>query len=156
MKNHPPLHHLPTTLLLAVGLGLLGVRHAPSPDVPAATAAAPLDAQAPPHEGFSFQMRDYSINHQGLNTLNVNVRYAYREGLRPEDYPDFQDLDKTCDEFFAHYPNPDTFWEVLNKELTSKLLEEFPALSSVTIEIQVSPTARIPFPRASTVTRTRL
>ena len=156
MKNsslHPWLHTLPTALLLAAGSCFFAIRHPVASPVPSAVSA---DAQAPPHEGFSFQMRDYSINHQGLNTLNVSVRYNYKDGIRTEDYPDFQELDKTCDDFFVHYPNPDTYWEILNKELTARLLEKYPMLSSVTIEIQVSPTARIPFPRASTVTRTRL
>lgn len=144
---------LPTALLVTIGWCFLAIRQPISAPAPAAVG---MDAQAPPHEEFSFQMRDYSINHQGLNTLNVNVRYNYRDGIRTEDYPDFQELDKTCDDFFVSYPDPDTYWETLNKQLTARLLERYPMLSSVTIEIQVSPTARIPFPRASTVTRTRL
>jgi hypothetical protein len=51
----------------------------------------------------------------------------------------------------ANYPNETDFWEILNKNLTQKLLAENPALDSLEIGIEVLPTNRLPYDRASIV-----
>ena len=79
----------------------------------------------------------------------------YRPGLKARDYPDFTSLARTTQEFLQTYPNDTDFWEILNLKLTDMLLHEYPALAAITIEIQVAPTEKIPFPRASMVTRSR-
>ncbi len=107
------------------------------------------------HERFEFELRDLKVAHQGGNTLTLKLRYDYRRGLKPADYPDFRKLAQTCEEFFKGYPNDADFWEILNLKLTARLLREFPALAAITVEIHVAPTERIPYPRASTVTRSR-
>ena len=106
-------------------------------------------------EQFEFVMRELKVAHQGGNTLTLTLRYDYRPGLKPAEYPDFRRLAQTCEEFFKGYPNDKDYWEVLNLKLTARLLREFPAVAKMTVEIQVAPTDQIPFPRASTVTRTR-
>ena len=121
--------------------------------------ASPLTAkdQRPTRvqEHFEFEIRDLKVSHQGGNTLTLKVRYTYRTGLKPADYPDFRKLAETAEEFFRSYPNDGDFWEIVNLKLTMRFLREFPALASVTLEIQVAPTDRIPYSRSSTVTRTR-
>ncbi len=106
-------------------------------------------------ERFEFELRDRAVAHQGGNALNLKVTYTYQPRLKPAAYPDFTLLARACDEFFASYPNRTDFWEILNLKLTSLLLAKFPALASITVEIHVAPTASIPYPRSSTVTRTR-
>ena len=106
-------------------------------------------------ERFEFELRDLKVAHQGGNTLTLKLRYDYRPGLKPAEYPDFRKLAQSCEEFFKGYPNDTDFWEILNLKLTARLLREFPALAAITVEIQVAPTERIPFPRSSTVTRSR-
>jgi hypothetical protein len=106
-------------------------------------------------EQFEFEMRDVKVAHQGGNTLVLKLRYDYRGGLKPAEYPDFRRLAMTCEEFFKSYPNETDYWEILNLKLTARLLREFPALAKITAEIHVAPTDQIPYPRTSTVTRTR-
>ncbi|OAI42360.1 hypothetical protein AYO41_00935 [Verrucomicrobia bacterium SCGC AG-212-E04] len=106
-------------------------------------------------EGFQFELRDRSVAHQGGNTLNLKVSYTYRPRLKVSEYPDFTRLARACDDFLSGYPNQTDYWEILNLKLTSQLLAKYPALASITIEIHVAPTAAIPYPRASIVTRTR-
>jgi hypothetical protein len=106
-------------------------------------------------EGFSFQLKDCEVPQQGGNRLGVSVRYDYQHGIRSEDYPDFRLVARACEEFLSGYPDKKAFWEVVNKELTAVLLEKFPALASVTVEIQVPATSAIPYARSSTVTRHR-
>ena len=123
--------------------------------------SAPVARGTPPavvetatlQEGFSFQLKDLQVPQQGGNTLNVSVRYSYKAGIRNDEYPDFRLLARACEDFLRDYPDKKAFWEVLNKELTAAVMERFPALASITVEIQVSPTSAIPYPRASTVTR---
>lgn len=106
-------------------------------------------------EQFEFELRDLKVAHQDGNTLTLKLRYDYRRGLRAADYPDFRKLAQSCEDFFKGYPNDTDYWEILNLKLTARLLREFPALASITVAIHVAPTERIPFPRASTVTRSR-
>ena len=106
-------------------------------------------------EQFEFEIRDFKVSHQGGNVLTLKVRYDYRAGLRAANYPDFRELAKACEEFLRTYPNNTDFWEILNLKLTARLLRDFPALASITIEIRVAADDHDPYFRASTVTRTR-
>ncbi len=126
------------------------------PMVPApAGRAEPTAKSAALQEGFAFELRDLSVPLQGGNSLTVSVQYGYRDGIRTEEYPDFRLLARACEDFFANYPDKKAYWEVLNKELTALLLERFPALKHITVEIRVAPTSAIPYARSSRVTRSR-
>ena len=106
-------------------------------------------------ERFQFEIPKLAVAHQGGNELTLRVSYDYARGLKARDYPDFRQLALACEEFFRSYPNQTDFWEILNLKLTGNLLANFPAVASITVEIQVAPSARIPYPRASVVTRMR-
>lgn len=155
-SSFPPPRRFRAVLLAALLLtaGFFAVQPAvlslrAKPHAPATLAAVTLQ------EAFSFQLKDLAVRHQGGNTLGVAVRYTYVEGIPDADYPDFRVLAQTCEEFLTRYPQESAFWEVVNKELTQTLLDKFPALAAVTVELHVSATSRIPYGRASTVTRRR-
>jgi hypothetical protein len=122
-----------------------------------AWASAASDADTSPLvEEFSFTMKDYKMNHHSdVINLNLSIRYRYVAGLGDEDYPDFRLLYRDVEEFLTGYPNERDYWEIVNKKLTLLLLRKYPALSSITCEMQVSPSQREPFIRSSTVTRKR-
>lgn len=108
-------------------------------------------------ESFYFLMNDYKMEHQGeINTLNIRVSYEYNAGIADNQYPDFIPLRKDVDKFLTEYPNEMTFWEIVNKQLTAMLLEKYPALASVTCELQVTPSTKYKFTRGSSVTRHRM
>lgn len=132
--------------LALVGCFLISVHFAP---------AGSAETPAGVTERFQFEIRDLTVAHQGGNHLNLEASYQYKAGLKAEEYPDFTLLIRACEEFFAGYPNETDFWEILNLKLTSALLEKFPTLTSITMKIHVAPTTRIPYARASTVTRDR-
>ena len=144
---------LPAILVAVATAVSLGLTATVADDKPPPASAAATTATL--QEGFSFSLQNLQVSQQGGNTLDLSVRYAYRAGIRNDEYPDYRLLARTCEEFLRDYPNKKAFWEVLNKELTATLLERFPALNSITVEMQVEPTSTIPQPRASTVTRTR-
>ena len=108
-------------------------------------------------EGFVFYFRDFKLEHQGeWHRLNITVRYDYVSGIADQDYPDYVPIAKFVEDFLTNYPNENAYWEIVNKQLTGRLLERYPALASITCELQVAPSPRLHLTRASTVTRTRL
>ncbi|MEG4807753.1 NHL repeat-containing protein [Microcoleus sp. F8-D3] len=104
---------------------------------------------------WNFTLANYPINHQGLNNLNIDVNYKYRDGIQNYEYPDFVPIYKSIDNLLVNYPNETEFWEIVNKNLTEKVLADNPAISSVTVNLDVLPTNKLPYERSSTVTRTQ-
>jgi len=120
---------------------------------PIGIAFFPSDAQLT--QKWNFTLANYPINHQGLNNLNIDVNYKYQDGIQNYQYPDFVPIYKSIENFLVNYPNETDFWEIVNKNLTEKVLAENPAISSVTVNLDVLPTNRLPYERSSTVTRTQ-
>ncbi|MEG4112300.1 MULTISPECIES: NHL repeat-containing protein [unclassified Microcoleus] len=120
---------------------------------PIGIAFFPSDAQLT--QKWNFTLANYPINHQGLNNLNIDVNYKYKDGIQNYQYPDFVPIYKSIDNLLVNYPNETDFWEIVNKNLTEKVLADNPALSSVTVNLDVLPTNRLPYERSSTVTRTQ-
>ncbi len=105
-------------------------------------------------EEFSFLIEDFKMNHQSaINNLNIKVRYYYENGILESKYPDFRVIVKDIEDFLNNYPNKVDYWEILNKNLTFIVLKKYPMLSSITSEIQVSPSQVVPYLRSSIVTR---
>jgi len=107
-------------------------------------------------EDFSFQIKDFKMNHQSeINNLNIVIRYRYVAGIPDTKYPDFRLIAKDVENLLTHYPNDSDYWEILNKRLTMMVLKNYPVLMSVTCEIQASPTHLDPYSRSSIVTLNR-
>jgi hypothetical protein len=105
-------------------------------------------------EEFSFLIEDFKMNHQSVNNnLNIKVRYSYENGIMDSKYPDFRVIVKEIEDLLNNYPNKVDYWEILNKNLTVTVLKKHPMLSSITSEIQVSPSDLVPYLRSSIVTR---
>jgi hypothetical protein len=58
---------------------------------------------------------------------------------------------QSIDNFLANYPNETDVWEIVNKNLTQKVLAENPALDSLQIDLDLLPTNKLPYERASIV-----
>ncbi|TAF01263.1 MAG: hypothetical protein EAZ60_19560 [Oscillatoriales cyanobacterium] len=97
-----------------------------------------------PSEKWAFNFKDYTIDHQGLNTLNIKIGYDLKPGITKNEYPDFVPIYKSIDNFLINYPNETDTWENINKNLSQKVLDENPALTDVTIQLEVLPTNRLP------------
>lgn len=105
-------------------------------------------------EEFSFLIQDFKMNHQSeINNLNIKIRYGYEKGILESKYPDFRAIAKDIEAFLNNYPNKVDYWEILNRKLTFLVLKKYPMLSSITSEIQVSPTQSVSYLRSSIVTR---
>ncbi len=107
-------------------------------------------------EEFSFLIKDFKIDHQGEhNNLNITIRYRYKAGVTKAEYPDFTLVLKDIEGMLTNYPNEDDYWEIVNKKITLMVLEKYPAITSITSEIQVSPSRNTPYLRSSIATRER-
>ena len=107
-------------------------------------------------EEFSFLIKDFKVDHQGENNLNISVRYRYKAKMSVPDYPDFRLIAKDIETFLTNYPNETDYWEIVNKKITELILKKYSTLVSVTSQIEVSPSATVPYLRSSIATRTRL
>jgi hypothetical protein len=107
-------------------------------------------------EEFSFQIKDFKMDHQTqTNNLNISISYRYIANIQKPDYPDFRSLAKDVETLLSNYPNKDDYWEIVNKQITSMLLNKYAGITSVTCEIKVDPSSLIPYTRSSRVTRER-
>lgn len=106
-------------------------------------------------EEFSFLIKDFKVDHQGQNTVNINVKYRYKTNISLKDYPDFRWLAKDIEGLLTNYPNETDYWEIVNKKITQALLDKYPAVVAITCEITVSPNESVPYLRTSTTTRVR-
>jgi len=107
-------------------------------------------------EEFSFQIKDFKMDHQTQsNNLNISISYRYITNIQKPQYPDFRWLAKDVETLLANYPNKDDYWEIVNKQITSLLLNKYSAITSVTCELKVDPSSLIPYTRSSRVTRER-
>ena len=107
-------------------------------------------------EEFSFLINDLKVHHQGEdNTLNLTILLRYKANITKAEYPDFRLIAKDIETLLKNYPNADDYWELVNKRLTSLVLEKYPPVAKVTITIQVSPSSGVPYTRSSKVTRER-
>jgi hypothetical protein len=107
-------------------------------------------------EEFSFLIKDFRMDHQTqTNNLNISISYRYIVNIRKSEYPDFRGLAKDVETLLANYPNKDDYWEIVNKQITALLLNKYPGLMSVTIDLKVDPSSLIPYTRSSRVTRER-
>jgi hypothetical protein len=75
-----------------------------------------------PSEKWAFNFKDYTIDHQGLNTLNIKIGYDLKPGITKNEYPDFVPIYKSIDNFLLNYPNETDAWENINKNLSQKVL----------------------------------
>jgi len=112
-------------------------------------------SQAPVEE-FSFLIKDFKMDHQTqTNNLNISISFRYKTNIQKSEYPDFRWLAKDVETLLANYPNKDDYWEIVNKQITSLLLNKYPGISSVTSDLKVDPSSLIPYTRSSRVTRER-
>ncbi|HCV31094.1 MAG TPA: hypothetical protein DGO89_13395 [Microcoleaceae bacterium UBA9251] len=58
---------------------------------------------------------------------------------------------QSIDNFLANYPNETDVWEIVNQNLTQKVIAENPALDSLQIDLDLLPTNKLPYERASIV-----
>ena len=103
-------------------------------------------------ELWSFSAMDLPVDQPGRKAVNVYVDYTYKTGILDSEYPDFVSIQQQVAEFLKDYPRQVTNWEVVNRNLAGEILNDYPAISSVTLRLEVLPTEQLPYTHSSTVT----
>jgi hypothetical protein len=107
-------------------------------------------------EIFTFQVPNYAISHQNGAILNIKVAYCLTlEATSQNDYLDFVPVREEIDNYLTHYPDNNDYWEIVNKKLVKRLLDKYPQMSSLRVELGVMPTPMEPSARSSIVLSTR-
>jgi hypothetical protein len=103
-------------------------------------------------ELWSFSAMNLPVNQPGRKAVNVYVDYTYKTGILDSEYPDFVPIQNQVAEFLKNYPRQVTNWEVVNRNLAGEILNDYPAIASITLRLEVLSTEQLPYTHSSTVT----
>jgi hypothetical protein len=106
-----------------------------------------------PQPGYwSVLVENYSVHHQGHNLLNIMVSCDYTNRSQV-DLPDASTVYHEIVQFLNHYPDNADYWEVVNRNLIEHIHQNHPALSSITVSLEVLANQTEPYTRSTTATR---
>lgn len=85
------------------------------------------------------------IHHQQLwHPLSIRICYQ-----TSDDALDPAFVKQCATRFLNNYPNEKDYWEIMNVNMASCLVQSYPTIRTLEIEIEVSPDAWVPFHRRS-------
>ena len=89
------------------------------------------------------------ILHQGMvSHVEISLDYGTKAGGLNSDI-----LIREAAQLLVDYPAKYDYWEIVNLSITQSLLAAYPQLEYVTLQLDISPSDRVHYRRASTVTR---
>jgi hypothetical protein len=107
-------------------------------------------------EEYGFQIENYAYDYQGQkNVLKIDVLWRYIPNMTKPQYPDVVAIKKDLEQFLQNYPDKMQYWEFLNKDTAKMIMDKYPSLASLRIELQIAPNAQEAFARTSIVTLSR-
>lgn len=93
--------------------------------------------------------------------IDLNIEISYREDMKQSDYPDFialkSDLRKWTDSY-DWQPKKDeraVYWETMVKDLSIRVIENYPTINVAALSVKVYPNAAYPYPHTLTSVATR-
>ncbi|MEL6229738.1 MAG: hypothetical protein AAFR24_07490, partial [Cyanobacteria bacterium J06627_3] len=90
------------------------------------------------------------ILHQGMSSrIDFYLQYGLNNGSSNlED----DTLVRDVAELLISYPEEYDYWEIVNLSITQNLLEKYPQLDYITLQLEIHPRTRVPYHCVSTVT----
>jgi hypothetical protein len=135
--NTLPIRRLVTLALLFAGLA----------------AAAPLaHAAIVTEDALTFAIEKHPLDQQGPQVIDLKVRMDYKLDIGPKEYPDFEEVYRKLIVWMKEYPDKTAYWEPFNRDIAKKVLEAYPTVVSVRLELYVHPTFGIQYAHSSIVT----
>lgn len=113
-------------------------------------------AEAPIHKEdcYGFELAQMRVNHQGKNTIRLNVLYRYAPSLRPADYMDVNELRKSVLNTIRTYPNKEDYWEIYTARIADTLFKRYAGqIDALRVKLEIAPEPSEPFARTSLVVR---
>ena len=90
------------------------------------------------HESFGFVKPHYAICNDTFRLLDLHVDFSLKSHPAAEDYPDYQWVDRAMEEFFSKHRLSFSKWKDLKPQLEQFLLEKFPTLTAIDIQMTIS------------------
>ncbi len=106
-------------------------------------------------ESLAFEIQKFPVDHQGPQVIDVEAELVYKATIGEKDYPDFEEVREQFMSWMTNYPNETDYWEIFIKKLGLMILEAYPTVAAVTIEIKVYPTYSIQYAHTSRCTLKR-
>jgi hypothetical protein len=87
---------------------------------------------------FQFEVVKYHTTRQSGQTVNLYVKYAYKNNLKISDYPDYRELRKLAMKYLQPTKQlpENVYWEVLTPGIGKDLIKKFP-IDAVSVQIEV-------------------
>jgi hypothetical protein len=80
---------------------------------------------------------NYEVHHQGINHLDINIKYNYISTRSPGLGPIPSILARDLDSILVLYPNTTDWWEIVNKKITAFYMNHYPGIDSLSSNILV-------------------
>ncbi len=115
-------------------------------------AAVPASAATVTEDALVFAIEKHPLEQQGPQVIDLEVRLDYGSDIGPREYPDFEEVYRRLVAWMAEYPDKTAYWEPFNRDLAKRVLEAYPMVVSVRLQLHVHPTFAIRYPHSSIVT----
>lgn len=89
-------------------------------------------------EGFGFKLDTQETIQNELKNAVLEVTYTYKEGIQPNEYPDFLWLGDAIDAYLKEHWGEGSRWDLVKPVLTAYLLEKFPMVEQVEITLNAN------------------
>ena len=87
---------------------------------------------------FQFEVANYHTERQSGQTLNLYIRFAYKEGLDPSKYVDYRTMRDQAMKYLE--PNEkfptNVYWEIIATDMARQLLKNYP-LEAISVQMEV-------------------
>jgi len=141
IKNYPTINSA------ALSFEVYPNAHYPYPHTVTSAAVRPKDADAPitVKESITLPISMYAIEHQGPQVIDLSTKLYYNESLGIREYPPFEEIYAMLFKLMEDYPIESDYWETLIKSISADILEAFPQLSAIDMDMRVYPTSTVDY-----------
>ncbi len=102
-------------------------------------------------ESFTIHLRNYFVELQGGQRVDLDIHYQYAPNIAREDIPDYRAVQILVEDALYGMPAAGPYWEITNKEIVRRLLTAFPQFLRVESQFEIHPRAILNISRGSTV-----
>ncbi len=97
-------------------------------------------------ESYNIKITHFSATLDSMKRdIDISATWSFKSNPTPNDYIDSNLVISEIKKYLTEYKNKSDFWEVVNKNLTTHMIERFASLRSMTIKIDVPPTKAEPY-----------
>lgn len=102
-------------------------------------------------EFFTVQMKDYFVELQGGQRVDLEITYHFPKNFPRADMPDYRAVQILVEDALYGLPQSYTYWEITNREIVQRLLKAYPLFLAVQSEFFIQPREILNIKRGSTV-----